>query len=249
MPPRLRFLHPLFLGALILTLAWVAWDAVLRVRKADRITATQGVWTDSPAKDGDSPTGYALGRRHLVLPYEAADGCHWIMQTQQMFATGELRVRHVDCDNAPLGREVHWASPFRWWLGVVAWLHHKTTGTALPLSVERAALYANPILLVLALLALTPLVAQRFGAAAGAALAVSMAGVGPFYGFFLVAQPDHHGAAALCALASVLFLAAGGGGWVRNGAGGPSPIAAWLPDAKTARRWFIAAGIVGGIGL
>jgi hypothetical protein len=249
--PR-RFLHPLCLGALALALALLAWDTSLQLRMVERITSLGAAWTNPPAEDPKSPTGYELGRRNLVLPYEGTDGYHWIMQTQQMFAEGQPRVRQVAYDNAPDGREVHWASPLRWWMGATARLHHAFSGRSLPVSVERSAPYANPLLLAVALLFLTPVVAQRFGPAAGAIFALGSVGMGPYAWFFSAPIPDHHGLATLCGLLCVLFLVAGGGGWLRQPAMLPperDPLTNWLPEARQARGWFIASGIAGGIGL
>ena len=249
--PR-RFLHPLCFGALAFALALLAWDTSLQLHKVERITSLGAAWTNPPVEDPKSPTGYELGRRNLVLPYEGTDGYHWIMQTQQMLAEGQPRVRQVAYDNAPDGREVHWASPFRWWLGTTAWLHHVFSGHSLAISVERSAPYANPLLLAVALLLFTPVVAQRFGSAAGAFFALGSVGIGPYAWFFSAPIPDHHGLATLCGLLCVLFLVAGGGGWIRQPGALPAesdPLTRWLPEDRQARRWFIASGIAGGIGL
>ena len=249
--PR-RFLHPLCLTALVLALALLAWDTSLRLSEVSRKTAIRGVWTDTPAPDPKSPTGYALGQRNLVLPYEGTDSYHWIMQTQQMFADGQARVRKVNYDNAPDGREVHWASPFRWWMGACAWVHHHVTGENLAISVEHSAPYANPLLLAAALLLLTPFVAQRFGPVAGAIFALSSVAIGPYTWFFAAPIPDHHGIATLCGLLCVLSLVAGGGGWVRLSSVNSANLdllTRWLPETRQARVWFIASGIAGGCGL
>ena len=58
------------------------------------------------------------------MPERNESSFGWIALTQQMFARGEGRVRHVDSDNAPFGREVNATSPYRWWLGFVAWVDH-----------------------------------------------------------------------------------------------------------------------------
>ena len=107
-------------AVLAVVTGFVLWDAAVRARHVLAVTASYGVTVDNPATSSASPTGYADGRRSLVMPVGAADTAHWIMQTQAMIATGEWRIRRVDYDNAPDGREVHWAAPFHWWLAGLA---------------------------------------------------------------------------------------------------------------------------------
>ncbi|HVU36932.1 MAG TPA: hypothetical protein VHC95_01220 [Opitutales bacterium] len=205
-----------------------------------------------PAYDSSSPSGYAFDQHVLILPYQGIDGLHWIMQTQEMLAGGGARIRAVDYDNAPDGREVHWASALRWWMAALATVEHFYTGTPLALAVEDIAAYASTLLVVLLLVLVIPIVARRFGSVPAALLALGAVGVGPFYESYTEGRLDHHGLASLNALLTVLLLAGGGAGWIRQGdlpKGEPSPLLAWLPDRRQARRWFIAAGIVGGIGL
>jgi hypothetical protein len=240
--------------ALLAALGFVAMDAVVRVRHIEKISSLYGVMVDPPAVDASSPTGYALGRRSMFYPIGGLDTLHWVMQTQAMFATDTWRLRHVDYDNAPAGREVHWASPFHWWLALLAWSDHILTGQPIGIAVERAALYADPVLLGLVLLALVPLTARRFGSSAAAFMAVGMVTAFPFYAFFMTASTDHHGLAEACALMTVLFLLAGGGGCLHSGdsgglAEGERVLWKWLPDRRAARRWFVASAMAGGIGL
>jgi hypothetical protein len=234
-------------GALVV----VAVDTVVRVRHIERLSGRYGVMVDPPAIDPASPTGYALGRRSMFYPEGGLDTLHWVMQTQAMFATGTWRIRRVDYDNAPAGREVHWAAPFHWWLALLAGSEHRLTGEPVGLAVERAALYADPVLLGLVLLALVSLAARRFGSTAATFMAVGMVAGFPFYLFFMPAYADHHGLAETCALMTVLFLVAGGGAWVRTGdaGAGGADFSGWLPERRAARRWFAASAVAGGIGL
>ena len=84
-------------------------------------------------------------------------------------------------------------------------------------------------------------------------LAFGAVGVGPFYQSFAEGWLDHHGLAALNALLSVLLLAGGAAGWVRTPTterdADTSSLLGRLPDRAQAKRWFIAAGIAGGVGL
>jgi tetratricopeptide (TPR) repeat protein len=241
-PPRV------WAAALAAMVAIVAVDTATHLRTTWNLTAQDA--DQPPVTDASSPSGYAANQHELVLPYIGMDGYHWVMQTQQMLATGELRVRHVDYDNAPDGREVHWSSLFRWWLAALAEVDHFYTDTPLPLAVENVIPFANTLLIVLLLIALMPVMARRFGGGPAALLAFGAVGVFPFYESFIEGRTDHHGLASLNALLTLLLLLGGGAGWVKSEKSeSPSPLTQWLPDRAQARRWFIASGIVGGCGL
>jgi hypothetical protein len=245
----------LWAAVLVAMLAFVIWDAAGRIRHVGQVSSVYGVMVDPPAADPASPTGYVRGRRSLVLPVEGDDGLQWIMQTQAMFARGVARLHFVDYDNAPAGREAHWAVPFHWWLAGIAWVDHAVSGRPIGLSVERAALLAGPVLHGLLLLGLVPLVARRFGALPASLLAVGLAMAYPFNLYFAADYPDHHGMLEACGVSTVLFLLAGGSGCIRVEGEGSAPargepgLIAWLPVRRAARRWFVASAVAGGLGL
>lgn len=254
---RLRHLQKhCWILVLVFALSFLAADNYFRMAVIRFVTEASISEVLVPQKDPQSPTGYALGVREMVLPEMGVDGRHWVMQTQQMLAGEGARIRKVDYDNAPLGREVHWSSSFRWWLAAVAWVHSSITGEFLPISVEQVSPYAGTLLLVLILLVLTPFVAWRFGAVPASLFALAGSTVMPFYEYFSAGYPDHHGIVATFGMLTVLFLAAGGAGWFRNDAADPSSLSPeeqvlqrWLPSQKAARRWFIASAVAGGGGL
>src|SRR5690349_16058777 len=142
--PRWRAGHFGWGAVLGAALALVAWDAAQQVRHYTRASANYGVAVHAPAADPASATGFAGGRRTMVYPGSWVDAQHWVMQAQQMLARGEWRLRRTDDDNAPAGREVHWAAPHRWWLGAWAWVDRFFTGQPLGQAAERGALLANP---------------------------------------------------------------------------------------------------------
>ena len=216
----------MILAAALVFLAADSHEKLAAVRAA---TALGEQGRPAPAFDAHSPTGYVGGRRNQIL--QSTDGYHWVMQTQQMIATGDWRVHRVAYDNAPEGREVHWSSPLHWWLALVAWVDHEFTGRSWLVSVENAALFAGPWLLALFLIGLVPWAARRLGAWPAAMLAAGLVLVAPLTGEFGAGSYDHHGVAAGCALLSVLFLLVG---WT-------------TPTA--ARRSFIGAGVAGAAGL
>lgn len=219
-----------WLAGLAGTLIFLAASTAGQLAAIRAATALGETGRPAPAYDAASPTGYAGGRRDQILA--STDGYHWVMQTQQMIARGEWRIRRVDYDNAPDGREVHWSSPLHWWLALVAWGDHALTGRPLLPAVESAARYAGPLLLGLLLLGIVPWTVRRFGALPGVLLAAGLVTVVPFTAEYGTGSYDHHGVAASCALLTVLFLLAG-----------------CIGPPEQARRAFVASGFAGAAGL
>jgi hypothetical protein len=210
---------------------YLVWSTNVRVQRIEYVTGLAGPASAPDFRDPKSATGYASGQRELIIPERIEDSFHWIAQTQQMLARGELRVRHVDYENPPAGHDVTWASPYRWWLGVVAWVDHSVTGRPIGLSVESAAVYADPLLQLLLILVASAFTAWRFGRFAAMLVSVGLLGAFPFASSFLPGMPRQAGFAAACAFGSILAILAG------------------ASAGKAARPWFILAGIVSGIGL
>jgi len=244
----------LWITGLVVMVTLVTVDTILHLKTTYYVT-TQHISTP-PEPDESSPTGYALGQRDLILPYVGMDGYHWVMQTQQMFADGDLRVRSVDYDNydnGPKGREMHWSSSFRWWVAALAWLEHVYGAVPLPDAVEDVIPFANTLLILLLVIGVTPSIARRLGAGPATLVSFGMLAVSPLYESFSEGKSDHHGLAALSGLLTLLFLLAGGAGWVRSENSGdettPANSSVWLPDSMRTRYWLIGLAIVGGIGL
>src|SRR5688500_14825002 len=159
-PKTLRFVGLLvILGAA----AFVIWTHSGRVRHVEHVSAVGG---QPAAIDVASATGLAGATRAIIVPAHHRESYEWITQTQQMLSRGELRVRHIDYENAPAGRPVVSTSPYRWWLATVAWVDHAMSGRPLGLSVERAALYSDPVLHMVFLLITAAFVVWQFGWAA-----------------------------------------------------------------------------------
>ena len=222
------------------------WTNYGRMQRVEYVTNTD---RENAVVDATSPTGYAGGKRWLIVPEHNNRSYQWIAETQQMLARGEWRVRHIDYENAPVGRAVHSASPYRWWLGLLAWCDHTVSGRPLGLSVERAALGADPLLQLLLLVGTTVFVARQFGGFAAAILAGGMVTLFPFAGSFLPGVPGDRSLTLFCALGSMLPLLA-----AQFGAGKPpgKGAAAALQAAhafERARRLFFLAGVAGGLGL
>ena len=236
-----------WVAALAAALAYVAVDTAARIRHLLALEHLSGVQVAAPAPDAGSATGYDLGRRVFVEPGNTADTYHWVMQTQDMLANGPWRLHWVDYDNAPDGRPMHWASPPRWGLALLAELDHGISGRALGAAAEQAVLYANPLLLAAFLVVAIPRVARRFGSAGAALLAVGTIACYPFYLNFIAGDAEHQSAAEVCALLTVVGLLGGAAGWV--GPQQPDAEPGRLPSAPAARRWFLVSAAAGGLGL
>lgn len=222
-----RLLPHAWIVTLLLAAAFFSWGQSRRAQEVKFVTAQLAA---PAALDPASPTGYAGGVRQLLVPGHNNESYQWIAQTQQMLAEHRWRLRHVDYDNAPIGRDVRSPSPYRWWLAAVAWGDHALSGRTLGLSVEHAALSADPLLFFLFLIGATALVARRLDAGAGALFPLALVALYPLSGGFLPGAPDDNGLAILLGGTAALLLLIG----LREGRG---------------RGWFIASGVVGGLGL
>ena len=227
LPARIWILIPLC------ALGFLAWAGGQRARRAEYVSNTD---REAAAVDAASPTGYVDGKRWWIVPEHNNRSYQWIAETQQMLARHEWRVRHVDYENAPFGREVHSASLYRWWLGLIAWCDHAISGRPPGLSVERAALWADPLLHLILLLGTAIFVTRQFGTFPAILLSLGIALLYPFAAGFIPGVPDDRSLARCCALWSVLPL-----------------LAAMRIETSTtqrrAQRLFFAAGVAGGVGL
>jgi hypothetical protein len=230
-----RILRGAWLAVPLLALVFAAWVTAVRARKIEYVSHVAG--TAAAAPGSAAADRAAPWQPRLVVPGHFNESYEWIDQTRQMFARRELRVRHIDYENAPYGREVFAASPYRWWLGFVALAYHGITRASMGPSVEWAALYDDPILLLL-FGALTVLfVARCFGVLAAALVSAALATLYPLAAGFVPGAPDDLGLAAALALWSILPLLAG------------ASTAGTSGTERSTRRWFLAAGVVSGLGL
>jgi hypothetical protein len=223
---------------------FLIWTNHVRLQRIDYVSGLVGGATQTV--DVRSPTGFADSQRELIISGRNERSFDWIAQTEQMFAERTARVRHVNYDNAPQGRAVNATSPYRWWLGGMAWMNRMSSGRPIGLSVERAARWADPVWHGFMLVAGTLFVAWQFGGLAAALFAVGLVAFFPFAGGFLPAMPDDLGLRQSVVWASVLVLLAGINA-LRISATLQSD--ARIRAARSARRWFIGAGVIGGLGM
>jgi hypothetical protein len=218
---------------------FLIWVNALRVRHVEYVSGNAEWSATEPAPDTSVPAGYARWQPRLIVPDHDGSSYEWLDQTRQMFARREWRVRHIDYENAPFGREVSSASPYRWWLGAIAWLDRVISGRPIGASVERAALFADPLLHLLFLGGTAIFVAWQFGAFPAAVLSIGLAAIFPFAAGFLPGAPSDQGLVRACVVWSVLPLLAG----IRTAH------SAQTDAGVRARRWFFVAGLMGGFGL
>jgi hypothetical protein len=209
----------------ILALAFIALTSTLRIERVRYVSGLEG-WSAA-----DRPSGLSEWQPRLIIPGNQSSSFEWLDQTRQMLATGEFRIRHIDYENTPSGHDVSSASPYRWWLGLLAWICHSVTGQAFGPSLETAALFADPLLNVLLLIAASGFVAWRFGLIAAALVSVALATLYPLAVGYLPGAPDDQSLSVWAVLWSVLPLLAG------------------LSSRKHQKFWFFIAGAAGGIGL
>ena len=250
--PRAAVSRWLWVGALALALLVFGVDTARRLDGIRSATEAAVASRLRPEIDPASPSGYRWNQHRLVLTQ--TDGYQWLLQAEQELSGGDARVRAVAYDDGVRSREVHWAGFLRWWSLGVARAYRLGHSSLTPAqSLEHVAPWANVLLLLVFLVALTPLIATRLGAGAAGLFALGSVAVHPFYDFFAVGYLDHHGVAAMSCLMVVLCLVAGGVGFVRvddapTGKNDPA-LRDWLPTLDVARRWFIASGVAGAVGL
>ncbi len=224
---------PLFaIGFLVLTSA-------RRVAHVEYVSGNVEWGATEPLTGPPRPERDADWQTQLIVPDHDSSSYEWLDQTREMFARREWRVRHVDYENAPFGHEVSTASPYRWWLGAVAWLDHVVYGRGLGASVERAALFSDPLLHVLFLAGTAAFVAWQFGIWPAVLLSIGLAVIFPFAAGFLPGTPSDQGLVRILAFWSVLPLLAGARAAYSTG----------TDAARRARGWFFMAGLFGGLGL
>jgi hypothetical protein len=234
----LRFSSHAWVAILLGAAGFLIWINIVRIQRVDYVSGI-GEPAGTASGAASAPAGPTGWQPQLIVPEHDNTSYEWLDQAQLMFAKKEWRVRHVDYENAPYGHDVGSASPYRWWLGTLAWLDHAVSGQPAGPALERAALYADPLLHLLLLVGGTILAAWQFGAFPAALLALGIAVVFPFCATFLPGAPNDHGLVQTCLFWSVLPLLSG--------------IRAINSTATNregrAQRWFSVAGVAGGLGL
>ncbi|MEO6004979.1 MAG: hypothetical protein ABIS43_17630 [Opitutus sp.] len=184
------------------------------------------------------------------MPERNEPSLHVFLQTQQMLNSSALRIRHVDYDNAPEGRDVNSSSAARWWLGLIAKGEQAFTSKTSEQALESAALWSEPALQLCFLIFGTLLVSRRMGAAAATVFVVGAVCIYPFSAAFLPGAPDPRSLARVVSLSAVVvialeYAAASAKKKMFGLAGGLAGLALWA-DAATAVP-ILAGTLVGGV--
>lgn len=225
------------LAGVLLLAAWfggISWATDAGIRKFETHVVS------NPAR----PTAPQPWRaeRFFVEP----DSYYWLAYARDLRNSGEWRLRHTRADNAPYGREMHWSHLPIWSLLGLARLLETCAGTAPDLSLELAGRALLPLCGWLFFSALYVLLGVRLGWRIAALTAATLATMLNWN--FHTLRPDHNGLQVAFFTAMALCLACGGMGWTRaQPAPAESPFAP--PSAERARRWFVAAGLLGAAGL
>jgi hypothetical protein len=216
------------------------WDRAVKAYPAH----FRGVgWLEAPASE--SPSRIFMDN----------DAYYWVAYAREMAATGAWRIRHTRLDNPPEGRPVHWSQSVSWLLLAAGGIRHGATGEGMAVAIEQAAIWVGPGLLILLLAGTGGLVYRRLGLAPALVWVLNIATMGPIIWAFHPLRPDHHGLHLGFMVSGVLCLVLGGMGWVRSRDGEKVDApAVWFrplvpPGPREARWLFMAAGILGGLGL
>lgn len=217
---------------LILLATWCACAAAIGLH-TQAVADYVGVFDRLGRLEGAAPAT----PRQQAIPARYADAQMWLRHAQAGRAADESRVRFTTADNAPHGRDVHWASP-------LVWLLRLAEGRA----GERSLLWFNAPLLLAALALFSAWAARRAGAAAGVLVAAAMVGHNRFYDTFAPGNVDHHGLLTASTFGLVLGLVFMGAGWWKPNLGGT--FSTLLPaDAASVRRAATVSAVSGGLGL
>ena len=185
-------------------------------------------------RDGAST---ATPMRHVV-PSRYADTQMWVRHAVAADAAKVARLRFTHDDNAPKGREVHWASPLLWLLRTASQTR----------DIEQAIRWLNVPLLFAFVVLFSTWAALRAGAAAGVLIALAMIGHRGFYESFAPLNVDHHSLLVAAVLGLLLGLVFMGAGWWKPNLGGTFTT---LPpsDLATAKRAAVLSALCGATGL
>jgi len=221
-----------FAVAALLSLLFISLDVRATIEMLERAAAV--VTLD----EEQHQTLIVAGARERsgALLLGALDAKWYIIHTEAFLSGESWRIRSTKLDNAPYGREVHWASFLIWalagWATLLSWF----SGSQAVEEVQRAALSFGPVSFVVVAAAFATLVWRKFGPTTAGVAFVLVATASPVYNMFRAGEVDHHGFAALFCMACVFCLVAGGAGFAPTG-------------SPSSNRWFIASGVFGGLAL
>ncbi len=182
-----------------------------------------------------------------AFPAFAADAEVWVRHAIALLEGDDVRLRFTTIDNAPHGREVHWNSAWAWMIAGAGKVHHLFTGQPIANSVEQAAIWLNPIVLLGLIITLSIWATRRAGVIAGVFVVAAMTCNDRLFEGFFPSYVDHHGLLSVSVLATVLGAVMMGGGWWQARASAGSSLLPDSPDASRAAARM--SGLAGAFGL
>jgi len=156
----------------------------------------------SESEPGTLPVHPEVRFHSNILLHNALDARWYVMHTENMLRSGAWRVRKVETDNAPLGREMHWSSGMLWTLGGISTVISWKTGRPALQEVANAAYWFGPITLIGCLLLVAFLMSRCWGLPLAGVLCLMVVTTFPCFDMFRAGEVDHHGLAAM----AVLFM-------------------------------------------
>jgi len=221
-----------FVTAVLFSVALVWLDTRVTAELLQRVAA---VATLDAAQLAAPVAADARERSGALLP-GALDAKWYAIHAESLLRGEGWRIRSTSLDNAPHGREVHWASLLVWglagWSGLLSWF----SGRPPVDEVQHAALSFGLVSFALMAAVFAAAVWRRFGPATAGVALLLVASSFPVYDMFRSGEVDHHGVAAFFGMLCVFGLAAGGAGFAPAG-------------SRDGCGWFTASGISGGLGL
>lgn len=188
-----------------------------------------------------------------ILSGFAHDGYHWIRYAQTMEKDRLWRVRHTDMDCPPTGRTVNWSSLFTGWLWMLGKITSLFTADPCNRAIARTSWWANPLLHVIVLVLAMLIATRSRGPWAGVFIAIGMVSSTPFTEGFQAANPDHHGLVDGVILLVFLLTWCCDFGFIETpgATASATPLAedAVCEQRERARRYFLTAGVVTGLGV
>jgi hypothetical protein len=173
------------------------------------------------------------------------DSYYWLAYARDLRRGDSLRIRYTYADNAPYGREVHWAQPLIWIAAGLSKGFESVLDVPEWQALELAGRTLGPLLGWASFTLLFVMLQSRLGP--GIAGLLTGMFVILLHWEFHTLRPDHHGLHLAAALGMWIALLFGGMGWVQKSESDQDGSA--IPPRWGAHRWFIAAGLAGALGL
>lgn len=140
-----------------------------------------------------------------TLLFADGDSYQWVTLAQDAAKNSSpwnlWRTHHIQYDNAPTGRLQHWATPYLTYIILLGKIDHALTGKPINSAIEKAALLANPLLIVFLGTFIIFLFARTTEPIAGSIVALICL-IPPAHSF-LSAHPDHHGILQICTILTI----------------------------------------------